>query len=189
MYPTSNVRALPWDYPILDISNTNRLRIPVRIEVLSQEYLGMKWRGGGGTPAGLGAPNAESDEMIIKLAQATASKAPKARHIPAWGEAPWTIAPIESEGRRPDLYPSGHERAAHQRPSIGPAGASLIIISDDSARLWTYPTHDISNTNQFRIPVRIEVLLQQYLGIKCPGGRGCPTIPESAQLRRSRATP
>ena len=51
--------------------------------------------------------------MIIKLAQATASKAPKARHIPAWGEAPWMIAQMESEGRRPDLYPPvTHERAS-----------------------------------------------------------------------------
>ena len=52
-----------------------------------------------------GAAKDKYGEMIIKLAQATASKAPKARHIPAWGEAPWMIAPIESEGRRPDLYP------------------------------------------------------------------------------------
>ena len=37
-------------------------------------------------------------KMIIKLAHATASKAPKARHIPAWGGAPCIVDPIESEG-------------------------------------------------------------------------------------------
>src|ERR1035438_8760405 len=60
----------------------------------------------GRRPALAQSSNAEAKygEMIIKLAQATASKAPKARHIPAWGEAPWMIAQIESEGRRPDLY-------------------------------------------------------------------------------------
>jgi hypothetical protein len=37
--------------------------------------------------------------------------------------------PNRIRGPKARSIPSGHERAAHQRPSIGPAGASLIIIS------------------------------------------------------------
>ena len=45
------------------------------------------------------------------------------------GRSPMDDRPNRIRGPKARSIPSGHERAAHQRPSIGPAGASLIIIS------------------------------------------------------------
>ena len=52
--------------------------------------------------------------MIIKLAQATASKAPKARHIPAWGEAPWLVDPNRIRGLKARPIRPGHECSVPQ---------------------------------------------------------------------------
>jgi hypothetical protein len=45
------------------------------------------------------------------------------------GRSPMDDRPNRIRGPKARSIPSGHERAAHQRPSIGPAGASLRIIS------------------------------------------------------------
>jgi len=51
--------------------------------------------------------------MIIKLASGDCFKSAEGASYTSMGEAPWMIAQMESEGRRPDLYPPvTNERAS-----------------------------------------------------------------------------
>ena len=66
----------------------------------------------------------------------------------------------------PDLEPVASSAAAWETNQC-------IHTPNVRARLWTYPTLDISEPNQLHISVRIKVLSHEYFGIKC-GERGVP---------------
>ena len=65
-----------------------------------------------------------------------------------------------------------------------------LVLTTPNRRLHpplASPTFDISDSNRFRIPVRIKVLSQEYFGIKCRGGGGAPlTGPASRCYAHSR---